>query len=90
LEEILRTAEPDEAYFWAVHSGSELDLMMIRGGRRTGVEFKRSDAPKLTRSMSIALEDLKLDELVVIYPGARTYEIADRVKALPLGQIATI
>lgn len=90
LEEILRTAEPDEAYFWAVHSGSELDLMMIRGGRRTGVEFKRSDAPKLTRSMSIALEDLKLDELVVIYPGARPYEIADRVKALPLAQIATI
>lgn len=90
LEEVLRTAEPDEAYFWAVHSGSELDLMMIRGGRRTGVEFKRSDAPKLTRSMSIALEDLKLDELVVIYPGARTYEIADRVKALPLAQIATI
>lgn len=90
LEEILRTAEPDEAYFWAVHSGSELDLMMIRGGRRTGVEFKRSDAPKLTRSMSIALENLKLDELVVIYPGARTYEIADRVKALPLAQIATI
>lgn len=90
LEEVLRTAEPDEAYFWAVHSGSELDLMMIRGGRRTGVEFKRSDAPKLTRSMRIALEDLKLDELVVIYPGARTYEIADRVKALPLAQIATI
>lgn len=90
LEEILRTAEPDEAYFWAVHSGSELDLMMIRGGRRTGVEFKRSDAPKLTRSMSIAMEDLKLDELVVIYPGARPYEIADRVKALPLAQIATI
>lgn len=90
VEEVLRTAEPDEAYFWAVHSGSELDLMMIRGGRRTGVEFKRSDAPKLTRSMRIALEDLKLDELVVIYPGARTYEIADRVKALPLAQIATI
>lgn len=90
LEEILRTAEPDEAYFWAVHSGSELDLMMIRGGRRTGVEFKRSDAPKLTRSMGIALEDLKLDELVVIYPGSRTYEITDRVKALPLAEIATI
>ncbi len=90
LEQILRTAEPDEAYFWSVHSGSELDLLMFRGGRRTGVEFKRSDAPKLTRSMGIALADLKLDELVVIYPGKRTYEIADHVKALPLAQIATI
>lgn len=90
LEQVLRAAEPDEAYFWAVHSGSELDLMMVRGGRRTGVEFKRADAPKLTRSMSIALEDLKLDELLVIYPGTRTYEIADRVKALPLEEIAAI
>lgn len=90
LEETLKAATPDEAYFWAVHSGSELDLLMFRGGKRTGVEFKRSDAPRMTRSMGIALADLKLDELIVVYPGLRSYEISDRVKVLPLVEIGTI
>jgi predicted AAA+ superfamily ATPase len=90
LEETLKAATPDEAYFWAVHSGSELDLLMFRNGKRTGVEFKRSDAPKMTRSMGIALADLKLDELVVVYPGMRTYELSDRVRVLPLAEIGTI
>jgi hypothetical protein len=90
LEETLKAATPDEAYFWAVHSGSELDLLMFRNGKRTGVEFKRSDAPKMTRSMSIALEDLKLDELIIVYPGLRTYELSDRVRVMPLAEIGTI
>lgn len=90
LEETLKAAVPDEAYFWAVHSGSELDLLMIRDGRRTGVEFKRADAPKMTRSISIAMEDLKLDELVVVYPGSRIYPLSDRVKVIPLTEIGTI
>lgn len=90
LEETLKAAAPDEAYFWAVHSGSELDLLMFRNGRRTGVEFKRSDAPRMTRSMGIAMNDLKLDELIVVYPGIRTYELAERVRVLPLAEIAAI
>jgi predicted AAA+ superfamily ATPase len=90
LEETLRAAAPDEAYFWAVHSGSELDLLMFRGGKRIGVEFKRTDAPKLTRSMGIAVKDLKLDELVVVYPGLRRYELSETVRVMPLAEIATI
>lgn len=90
LEETLKAAAPDEACFWAVHSGSELDLLMFRNGRRTGVEFKRSDAPRMSRSMGIAMNDLKLDELIVIYPGIRSYELAERVRVLPLAEIAAI
>jgi len=90
LEEILRVTDPDEAYFWAVHSGSELDLLLFRKGRRTGVEFKRSDAPRITRSMSIALADLQLDELIVVYPGIRPYDLAERIRVLPFVEISTI
>ena len=32
LEETLKAAMPDEAHFWAVHSGSELDLLLFRSG----------------------------------------------------------
>ncbi|MBC7227399.1 MAG: ATP-binding protein [Thermoflexales bacterium] len=84
MEEVIKAVGPDEAYFWATHGGAELDLLLIVGGRRIGVECKRVDAPRLTPSMRIALEDLALDILFVFYPGTRAYPLAERVKVLPL------
>jgi predicted AAA+ superfamily ATPase len=88
LEETLKAVEPDEAYFWATHQGAELDLLLLKGGRRLGVEIKRMDAPKLTASMRIALADLKLDQLTVVYPGTEVYDLAPQVKVTPLVTIA--
>ena len=87
LDQILRIARPDEAYFWATHAGAELDLLMIKDGRRVGVEFKRADAPELTASMRIAMQDLALDALYVVYPGERRYRLAERVEAVPLAAV---
>jgi predicted AAA+ superfamily ATPase len=86
LEHVLRLTRPDQAYFWATHTGAELDLLMFRYGKRVGVEFKRADAPELTRSMSIAMHDLKLDALYVVYPGNRRYPLAERIEAVPLAE----
>ncbi len=58
--------------------------MLFKHGRRLGVECKRKDAPTLTPSMQIALDDLNLDRLVVVYPGERRYALADRVEVIPL------
>ncbi|OGA11612.1 MAG: hypothetical protein A3H33_15900, partial [Betaproteobacteria bacterium RIFCSPLOWO2_02_FULL_65_20] len=69
VEEVLKAFRPDDAYYWATHNGAELDLLLFKAGRRIGVECKRADAPTLTPSMRIALSDLKLDELRVVYPG---------------------
>ena len=55
---------------------------------RIGVECKRSDAPTLTPSMRIALADLKLDRLIVVYPGERHYALADSVEVIPLVDLA--
>ena len=87
LDQVLRIAQPDQAYFWATHAGAELDLLMFKNGRRVGVEFKRSDAPQLTPSMRIALQDLELDALYVVYPGDRRYTLAQRVEAVPLSAL---
>ncbi len=84
LEQVLRIAQPDQAYFWATHQGAELDLLMFKDNRRVGVEFKRSDAPKLTPSMRIAMQDLRLDALYVVYPGTHRYALAPGVEAVPL------
>ena len=84
LEEVIHAHQPAEVCFYGVHSGTELDLLMIVDGHRIGVEFKRADAPRPTRSMHIAVQDLGLDQLWVVYPGPRTYPLADRITARPL------
>lgn len=84
LEQVLRLARPDQAWFWATHQGAELDLLMMRGHRRIGVEFKRADAPRVTPSMRIAIDDLKLDALFVVYPGPHRFTLADGIEAVPL------
>jgi uncharacterized protein len=90
LEEVLRVFQPREAYFYSIHSGSELDLFFIQDGKRIGVEFKRADAPQVSRSMRIAMEDLKLDLLYVVYPGERNYEINDRIRVLSIKKLQSV
>lgn len=88
IEELLTSFQPDEAYFWATHAGAEIDLLLFKDDRRIGVEIKRADAPRLTPSMRIALTDLDLDQLFVIYPGERRYSLAEKVDVLPLSALA--
>jgi predicted AAA+ superfamily ATPase len=87
LEQVLRIAQPDQAYFWATHQGAELDLLMFKDQQRIGVEFKRSDAPGLTPSMRVALNDLRLDKLYVVYPGNQRYALSEQVEVVPLSAL---
>jgi len=86
VEEVLKFFLPDEAYYWATHNGAELDLLLFKNGRRIGIECKRADAPVLTPSMRIALKDLRLDRLYVLYPGERRYSLGKRVDVIPLAE----
>ncbi|MBI3823035.1 MAG: ATP-binding protein [Planctomycetes bacterium] len=87
IEEVLKALTPDEAYFWATHQGAELDLLLFKHGRRFGIECKRMDAPRLTPSMRVALADLKLDRLIVVYPGDQRYSLDKRVDVMPLAHL---
>ncbi len=80
---------PEAACFWATHTGAELDLLLFKGGRRYGVEMKFQDAPRLTPSMRIALTDLHLEHLTVLYPGDLRYDLDRRVTVVPLAQLAS-
>ena len=75
-------ADPEECYFWATHSGAELDLLVVRGRRRRGFEIKRTVAPRVTRSMLSALQVLRLDSLDVIHAGQDTFPLAERIRAV--------
>ncbi|NBB79463.1 MAG: AAA family ATPase [Verrucomicrobia bacterium] len=82
LEVLLQNYAGEDAYFYAIHSGSELDLYFPAAS--VGFEIKRQDAPKRTRSMDIALQDLDLKQLYVVYPGQQSYALAEQIQALPL------
>jgi len=84
VEEVLTMTEPDEAFFWATHAGAELDLLLLKGNKRIGIEIKRSDAPGLTPSMRAAMNDLGLNKLFVIYPGAKRYTLGRNIEVLPV------
>jgi len=77
----------DQCYFWATHQGAELDLIVAAGDRRLGFEFKRTSAPKMTRSMRTAMEDLGLESLDVIHAGTRAFLMADDIRAVPLESV---
>ncbi len=88
LEHLLGVLDTRDAYFWATHGGAELDLFVLRAGGRVGFELKYSDAPSLSRSMHIALADLRLDRLWVVYPGSQRYELHDKISVIPLAAVA--
>lgn len=80
-------AQPEECYFWRAHTGAEVDLLIVRGRERRAFEIKRTSAPRTTRSMHTALEDLRLDRLDVIHGGRDTYPLRDRIRAVSIFRI---
>ena len=87
IEQLLACTNLRSAYFWSTHGGAELDLMVIAGGKRYGFEFKYTDAPGTTRSMRVAMQDLKLERLWIVYPGDEAYDLDERISVLPVGDV---
>jgi predicted AAA+ superfamily ATPase len=88
IEQLLKAEPHDELFFWATHQGAEIDLILRRGDALYGVECKRTDAPRITPSIRIALDDLNLKHLFVIYPGIQKYSLASQVDVVPLQTIS--
>lgn len=89
LEQVLLTESFDEAFFWATHQGAEIDLILKRGDQRIGIECKRADAPRLTKSIRIAMNDLHLNKVVIIYPGNKPYLLSEKVSVLPVSALGS-
>jgi uncharacterized protein len=90
IEEIITAAKTRDVYFWATHSGAELDLLLFKEGKPIGFEIKYTDAPKTSKSMRSALNDLQLDQLFIVYPGTQSYPIDDRISALAANDVALL
>lgn len=87
IEEIIRSIEPHDFYYWATHQGAEIDLIFFKGGKMYGVEIKRADAPAMTKSIETALDYLNIERIAVIYPGHRRYTLHKKVDVVPFDEI---
>jgi len=90
IEQVLAITEKQDVYFWATHAGAELDLLVFKDGKRLGFEIKYTDAPKITKSMLIATDDLKLDQIYIIYPGRKSYPLDKHIYVMSILDIDSI
>ena len=86
LQQVIRRLDvkAEECFFWATHARAELDLLVVRGRKRFGFEFKRTSAPRVTPSMRSALIDLNLMRIDVIHAGDNTYMMDKKIRAVTL------
>lgn len=86
LESIIRHlgVDQEECFFWATHNQAELDLLIVNGKERIGFEIKHTKKPMLTNSMKIAIQDLKLSKLTVIYAGDKYFKLTREIECYPL------
>jgi uncharacterized protein len=87
ISQVLSLLDAPTGYFWRTHQGAELDLLVMRGGKRYGFEIKLSDAPTATKSMRIALEDVRLTHLFVVYPGSISYALDERIEVVSIADL---
>jgi predicted AAA+ superfamily ATPase len=87
LEQVLDIISPAGGYFWATRTGAEIDLLLIIRGKSYGIEVKFNEAPTVTRSMRIALEDLRLQHLWIVYPGEHIFPMDKKISAWPIREI---
>lgn len=90
IEQVLAIYGNHDAYFWGTHNGAELDLLLFRNGKSWGLEFKLSDSPKMTKSLHVALEDLKLEKAWIVYPGTKKYSLHEKVDVIPMERLASL
>jgi predicted AAA+ superfamily ATPase len=87
IEQVLTLLRARDAFFWGTHQGAELDLLVTHKGRRLGFEVKLSESPTVTKSMRIAIEDLSLAHLFVVYPGATSFALDTSIEVIAVADL---
>ena len=90
LEQVIGALGSRDAYFWATHGGAELDLLVRIADKHYGFEFKYADAPGASRSMHVAIEDLRLEHLWVVYPGQQGYSLDEKISVMPIDAVPAL
>jgi len=91
LEQLISILDlsPDDLFYYRTHGGTEMDLVVRHQGKLYGFEFKTTEKPSVTHSMTVAQKDLNLESVYLIYPGELSFPLRDRMWALGYQQLPT-
>ena len=89
IENLINHLQLDEreCFFWAAHTGSEIDLIVRRDNELKGFEVKRTVAPSVTRSMRTCYQELELSGMDVIHAGESTFPLQDGIRAVAASRL---
>jgi predicted AAA+ superfamily ATPase len=87
LEQVLHAYPGWRASHFRTATGVELDLVLEKGRRRLGFEFKASSAPSATRGFHQAISDVEPEHTFIVAPVDQAYPIADAVTVCPPGDL---
>ena len=84
IENIIQAlgVDQEQCYFWATHSGAEVDLIVEQGSYLRGFEIKRTVAPTVTSSMRSAMKDLLLNRMDLIHAGNESFSLGRKIRAV--------
>ena len=87
IENILSFMPNWNASFYRTKAGAEIDLVLEKGQKRIGFEFKASKSPKPSRGFWQAIEDLSIDQSYVVAPVDGPYLLKKDTKVLSLSML---
>lgn len=90
LEQVLAKFPNWKSGFYRTSDGTELDLVLEKGRRRVGFEFKASTAPTVTKGFWNSFQTLGLEKAYVVAPVESSYSIKDAVQVIPATEIHTL
>lgn len=87
METIITTFPNWDPFFYRTATGTEIDLVLIRGNRKVAFEFKASTTPHVTKGFWNGLRDLDIEQAWIIAPIKESYPFRDNVRVSPLSEL---
>ncbi len=80
----------ENQFTWGVQSGAEMDLVFKHDSELYGIEFKHSEAPRSSKSLTSAIESIPLKKAWIVHSGPKTYPINERADAVSIQNLSKI
>jgi predicted AAA+ superfamily ATPase len=78
-----------QPYFYRTQDGTELDMLLVKGNQPVlGIEVKYTNAPDITRGITLASMDLgNLPVWIVIPNASESYYLKEKIQVVPLAML---
>ncbi len=92
LNQIMHTIDESiDAMFYSTHQGAEIDILLVKSNKPyIGIEVKYSNAPKISKGLIQAVEDLQTRKNFVITPSSDNYPVHSKIDVISLSEFLSL